>query len=110
MASLAHAQRESRETPATKTPGPARPTLALTAPTAQIWTMITYVNVVLAFPERTVTKDITAIVHLARTEVHVKRRLTVQPSVSASRVTRVQTALKTWMNVPALLVKTEVYV
>lgn len=107
VTSLAHVQRESKETSASKTPGPAHPTRVQTTPTAQIWTMITYVTAELAFPERIVTKDIIAIVHLARTEVRVEIRMMGRQSASVFQATRVPIVLKTWTNVRAPLARTE---
>lgn len=110
VALLAHAQRDSRETRASKTPGPAHPTRVQTTRIVQIRAMITGVTVALDFPERIATKDIIAIAGRARTEVHVKRRRTAPPSVSVLQVTRVPTVPKTWTSAPAHLVKTEVCV
>jgi len=107
VALLANAKRDSRETRACKTPGPALLTLAQITQIAQIWAMTTGVTVGLDFPEKIATKDFIAIARHARTEVRVMKRKTGQPSVSALQVIRVLTVPKTWMSAPAHLVKTE---
>ena len=93
-----------------KTLGPARPTRVQTVRIAQMKAMITLVTAALYFPERIATKDFTVIACRARTEAHVKRRRTGQPSVCALQVTRVLTVPKTWTSAPARLVKTEAFV
>ena len=109
-ASLAHAQRESRDSRVSRTPDPVRLTRVRTTPTVRISAAITSVTALLGYPERTARKATTATANHAKTAVHAKRKMTVTRFASVSRVTRVTIVLKTWMSVLALLAKTVVSV